>query len=200
MLELVTQQETPLVLRGSLLELLVADMLATGKFREDRLRQPGLLENLRLAGRSVILPDFGTEELPEEIYAHVARLKTKNRCWEEIALAFVKNGYERNGYLGQIVRRLLKDAPPDLNFFGITRDLAVMKVFRRHGLRPVTKAIDPNIEEWADNLGISEILPDTTLLGELVTPSQIIEANERFLEENPAVDLPRWLWMEVEHT
>ena len=196
MLQTVTSDNSDKIqLAGNPWETLVSDMLATGKFREDRLRQAGLLENLHITGCSVILPDYGEEVSRTFIYAHVARLQTKDSGWEEIGLAFVKEGYESNGYLGRVVGRLLANAPSGINFFGITKDLAVMKVFLRRGLVPVTKFVDPHVRKWASKVGIpNNVLPETVLLE---TPPDL---EMIYADAKDSKTARRWLWRQGSQT
>jgi hypothetical protein len=181
----------PETIKANVCDRLVQDMLDTGKFRKERLMQPGLLPNLHLAGCSVILPEPGIASRTD-IYAHVARLGTKDPGWDEIILAYVNPNYTRSGYLEQITKKLFEEAPPDLKFFGITRDIATMKVFKKRGLVPVTKAVEPHINAWRSALGITRtILPKTALL-ETEPDLDRIYADAM----NPK-KAQRWLWKQM---
>lgn len=191
MLEKISLKKT-LPVDSNLWDALRADMLATGRFR-DRFKVPGLLESLHLAGCSEILPDPGVEASRTLIYAHVARLKTGDPHWEEISMAFVHGDYGHNGYLGQVVHRLLGNAPPDLHFYGITKDIAVMKVFRRLGLVPVTQFVEPHIKAWASAVGISKkVLPKTALLEEEPDIDRI------YRNAQSQKTARRWLWKQTD--
>lgn len=173
---------------------LAADMLATGRFRPERIKPRGALERIYREGRSVILPELNCIG-QDGIIAHVARLPTQDPRWEEISMAFVKEGHTMNGLLGQIVTKLLSDAPPDINFYAITKDVAMMKVLRHRGFIPVTATEEPHIKAWAGALGIAKkILPKTALLE---TPPDLDRIFEDAKSKRKA---RRWLWKQKEQT
>lgn len=173
---------------------LAADMLATGRFRPERIMRQGALQKIYTEGRSVILPTLNNLER-DGIIAHVARLPTRDRGWEEVSMAFVKGEYTRNGLLGQIVNKLLSRSPPDINFYAITKDIAMMKVLHYRKFIPVTATEEPHIKAWASALGISKrILPKTALLE---TPPDLDRIFENAKSEKKA---RRWLWKQTEQT
>ncbi len=142
--------------------LLVEEMRETGDFNVARLKQ-ALLRQTHYAERSVTLPRTDNFVPRQPIFAHIARLKTQDEGCQEIALAFVRKDKEGNGYLSEIIEELLAKAPPGFDYFGITKKAPVSKVFVRHGLMPITKAVMPDVEEWATRVGLGDRLPENAL-------------------------------------
>lgn len=143
-------------------ERLEADMRATGDFRPERLSHHKLRSN-HYASRAIVRPHTVNLVPRERIWAYAARLKARLPDYQELALFYVRKDREGNGVLREIVDELIKTAPCSLGFFGISKRLAAMRVFERHGLRAVTRRTIPNIERFAEEFGFRDRLPDTAL-------------------------------------
>lgn len=141
-------------------ELLVLDMLATGEFFPDRLKHVHVRQT-HYARRSVVLPRTVNFVPRERMFAHIARMKTKNPHCQEIAWAYVHPGKEGNGVLKAIAIELFASIPRGLRLFGFSRKTPVKRVFLQHGLTPVTRAMLEALDirstkELAAFLGIEE--------------------------------------------
>lgn len=142
--------------------LLEQDMRATGEFNLSRLKQV-LLRQTYYAGRAVVRPATDGCVPRERIWAYAARLKTKDPKYQELAWFYVRKDKEGNKVLSEIVDELIAGAPPDVIFWGISKKVAAMSVFGRHGLVAVTKHNMPNVEEWAARIGLGDRLPESAL-------------------------------------
>ncbi len=132
-------------------EMLVDEMRATGEFDNSRLKHCAVRQT-HYADRSVILPETEKFVPRKPIYAHVARLKTKDPQWQEYAWAYVRPGRDGNGLLGEITTKLLAQVPTGIKLFAITKRMAVMTVLQRHGFEPITQATMPIVAVWAKNI------------------------------------------------
>ena len=164
------------------LEELVEKMKRTGQFAEPLLT-PSRLQRQVLAGRAVLRPNQPMLccTAPGPIIAHVARRKTRDPLWQEVAQIWVDPEHQGNGLMSEIVAELIGKTPKSVRLFGITKVQSVMDLFMRSYLVPVTKCIVPEIEDWAAKVGLGDRLPETAL---------------RWTPTNPT-EGERWLFMEV---
>ncbi len=155
---------------------LAYDMNAMGAFCHKRVQQ-ALLRQAHYARRAEVRPAT-TKCVPSEpIWGYVSRLKTIDSHWQELANFYVREDKSGNGVLSDMVNALLAGVPKGIRLFGITKSPAVTKVFVRHGLFAITKAVMPNVEEWASQIGIENRLPETALQ----TGQPCSEVGERWL-------------------
>ncbi|MCR4325463.1 MAG: hypothetical protein NUV59_01505 [Patescibacteria group bacterium] len=171
-------------------EQLAEDMRATGQFHDARLRHTKIRQ-AHYAGRSVVRPATYNHVPRQRIWAHAARLKTRLPKWQELAWFYVAKGYDRNGVLREIVAELVAGAPQDLKFFGIGKMPAVIRVFLQHGLVPITKAVMPDVEEWAESVGLGNRLPKSALSEEAPDVEQIL----RLAQDEETAE--RWLFVQL---
>lgn len=145
---------------GMYWEQLVEDMLATGEFDLSRLSHV-FMRQTHYANRSLVLPETVRYVPCAPIYAHVARLKTGNPAWQELAWFYVGQGHEGNGIMRDLALELVNATPVGTAFFGITKRKPVMRVFARLGLAPVTRSVI-DVQAWADDNGVPRYrLPET---------------------------------------
>ena len=142
-------------------KLLEADMCKTGEFDLSRLKH-ALLRQTHYARRSIVRPETHNFVPRSRIWAHVARLKTKDPRWQELAWFYVAKEFEGNGYLTELAIKLVAESPPGIEFCGFTKRTSVMRVFGRLGLKPVTAATH-DVEAWVQQVGIlRKRIPNTT--------------------------------------
>ena len=158
---------------------LAAAMLETGQFHAARLSH-GKLRRAHYAGRAIVRPATISGVPWKPIWAYAARLKApeiSGALWQELAWFYVRKDKASNGVLVEIVEELLASVPVNVNLFGITKRGAAMCVFEKHGLKPITKAVMPDVEEWADAVGLGDRRPETALQTKHPCP----EAEQRWL-------------------
>jgi len=142
--------------------MLADDMNATGEFCHRPVRQAPLRQ-AHYARRAEVRPATAHCVPSEPIWGYVARLKTRASGWQELAQFYVRKDKAGDGVLSEMANVLIANIPPRIKLFGITKNPAVAEVFARHGLLLITKAVMPDVEEWADEVGLGKRLPPTAL-------------------------------------
>ncbi len=94
---------------------------------------------------------------------HVARRKTGDEFWQEISQIYVDEDLRGNGIVREMVFELIARTPAVIQLFGITSVRTVMTVFEECQMDAITKATMPDVEAWAERLGIRERLPESAL-------------------------------------
>lgn len=129
-----------------------------------KLLTPRNLSSQFFAGRTVVYPRahrFVFAAGP--IKGHVARRKTEDQFWQEISQIYVDEDLRGNGIVREMTFELIARTPPAIQFFSITSVRTVMTVFEECQMGAITKATMPDVEAWAERLGIRERLPESAL-------------------------------------
>ncbi len=125
---------------------------------------PRRLSSQFFAGRTVVYPrahKFVFADGP--IKGHIARRKTDDEFWQEISQIYVDEDLRGNGIIRAMTFELIARTPAVIQLFGITSVRTVMSVFEECQMGAVTKATMPDVEAWAERLGIRDRLPDSAL-------------------------------------
>lgn len=138
---------------------------------DQRFLTPRELSSQFFAGRTVLYPRVDRGKFaPGSIKGHVARRKTKHPAWQEISQMYVCENMRGNGVLRGMTFELIARTPPNIRLFGITSVRTVMNVFRECQMRAITKAVMPYVEEWGEQLGARDRLPESALSESIPAP------------------------------
>lgn len=143
---------------------LVERMRALGPVYNQSLITPRALSSQFFAGRTVVYPRAHKMTFAQgPIKGHVARRKTADKGYQEISQIYVEEELRRNGVLREMVFELIARTPPYIRLFAFTSVGTVMSVLGECQMVPITKQKIPDIDVWAERLGIRERLPETAM-------------------------------------